>query len=112
MASIFYMWNLNHGYFKMGLVRRLKIAISSPAIYQFFKLLHAGFLSFIFGSRCYNLLPHRCGPCRRIAPVFAEFSIQYPAAVFLKVDVDQCQVNNDGYIKIIYFIPLEIEKNT
>ena len=97
---------------RYGFGSEVKNSHSSPGIYQFFKLLHAGFLSFIFGSRCYNLLPHRCGPCRRIAPVFAEFSIQYPAAVFLKVDVDQCQVNNDGYIKIIYFIPLESEKNT
>lgn len=32
-----------------------------------------------------------CGPCQRIAPEFMKFSIQYPKAVFLKVDVDQCQ---------------------
>lgn len=32
-----------------------------------------------------------CGPCQRIAPVFAELSTKYTRAVFLKVDVDQCQ---------------------
>ncbi|GFY74805.1 thioredoxin-like protein 1 [Trichonephila inaurata madagascariensis] len=31
-----------------------------------------------------------CNPCRRIAPVFDELSRRYPAAIFLKVDVDQC----------------------
>lgn len=32
-----------------------------------------------------------CGPCKRVAPFFDEFSIKYPRAVFLKVDVDECQ---------------------
>ncbi|GAB6019171.1 hypothetical protein CHUAL_000790 [Chamberlinius hualienensis] len=32
-----------------------------------------------------------CGPCQRIAPIFAELSTKYTRAVFLKVDVDQCQ---------------------
>ncbi|XP_015793420.1 thioredoxin-like protein 1 [Tetranychus urticae] len=32
-----------------------------------------------------------CGPCQVIAPVFAQLSTKYPRAVFLKVDVDQCQ---------------------
>ncbi|XP_005111329.1 thioredoxin-like protein 1 isoform X1 [Aplysia californica] len=32
-----------------------------------------------------------CGPCRAIAPAFADMSTRYPKAVFLKVDVDQCQ---------------------
>ncbi|KAJ4812967.1 Thioredoxin [Rhynchospora pubera] len=30
-----------------------------------------------------------CGPCRVIAPVFAEFAKKYPHVVFLKVDVDE-----------------------
>eukprot|EP00088_Acartia_fossae_P059851 TRINITY_DN71565_c0_g1_i1.p1 TRINITY_DN71565_c0_g1~~TRINITY_DN71565_c0_g1_i1.p1 ORF type:complete len:287 (-),score=72.50 TRINITY_DN71565_c0_g1_i1:75-935(-) len=32
-----------------------------------------------------------CGPCKRIAPYFDEMSSKYSNAVFLKVDVDQCQ---------------------
>jgi len=32
-----------------------------------------------------------CGPCKRIAPFYDELSTKYPKAVFLKVDVDQCQ---------------------
>ncbi|WAR29944.1 TXNL1-like protein [Mya arenaria] len=32
-----------------------------------------------------------CGPCNRIAPLFVQLSAKYPKAVFLKVDVDQCQ---------------------
>ncbi|XP_014669450.1 PREDICTED: thioredoxin-like protein 1 [Priapulus caudatus] len=37
-----------------------------------------------------------CGPCQRIAPIFAELSGKYPAAVFLKVDVDQCRQTAAG----------------
>lgn len=33
-----------------------------------------------------------CGPCQRIAPVFAELSIKYSTVIFLKVDVDDCQM--------------------
>jgi thioredoxin 1 len=30
-----------------------------------------------------------CGPCRFIAPVYAEFAKKYAVVVFLKVDVDE-----------------------
>ncbi|XP_023346225.1 thioredoxin-like protein 1 [Eurytemora carolleeae] len=32
-----------------------------------------------------------CGPCKRISPFFEELCAKYPRAVFLKVDVDECQ---------------------
>lgn len=32
-----------------------------------------------------------CGPCRMMAPIFAQLSIKYSAAVFLTVDTDQCK---------------------
>lgn len=31
-----------------------------------------------------------CGPCTMIAPFFKQLSVQYPSAVFIKVDVDKC----------------------
>ncbi|RRT35636.1 hypothetical protein B296_00038277 [Ensete ventricosum] len=30
-----------------------------------------------------------CGPCRAIAPIFAELAKKYPFVIFLKVDVDE-----------------------
>ncbi|KAL0613161.1 Thioredoxin-like protein 1 [Plecturocebus cupreus] len=35
--------------------------------------------------------PPECGPCLRIAPAFSSMSNKYPQAVFLEVDVHQCQ---------------------
>jgi len=32
-----------------------------------------------------------CGPCLKIAPEYEKFATKYPAALFLKVDVDQCE---------------------
>ena len=37
-------------------------------------------------------IPFRCGPCRQIAPAYAELSTQYPNVVFLKVNVDTVEV--------------------
>jgi thioredoxin 1 len=34
-----------------------------------------------------------CGPCRIIAPMFADIAKKYPHVVFLKVDVDDMKVN-------------------
>jgi len=31
-----------------------------------------------------------CGPCQRVAPLFADFSEQYSKLIFLKVDIDEC----------------------
>ncbi|XP_018318667.1 thioredoxin-like protein 1 [Agrilus planipennis] len=32
-----------------------------------------------------------CGPCQRIAPIFQQLASKYAKALFLKVDVDNCQ---------------------
>jgi len=37
-----------------------------------------------------------CGPCKRIAPFYDELSAKYSKALFLKVDVDQCQETAAG----------------
>ena len=34
----------------------------------------------------------RCGPCKAIAPKYAQLSLQYPSVTFFKVDVEKCQV--------------------
>eukprot|EP01079_Euglenida_sp_SAG-EU17-18_P000822 gene822-2549_t len=38
-----------------------------------------------------------CGPCKMIAPKFAEFAEKYPGAVFVKVDVD----DNSGMLSAV-----------
>ncbi|CAH1998212.1 unnamed protein product [Acanthoscelides obtectus] len=34
---------------------------------------------------------HWCGPCKVVAPKFAEFAHEFPMLVLLKVDVDECE---------------------
>lgn len=34
-----------------------------------------------------------CGPCRTIAPYFSELAKNHPGVMFLKVDVDELNVN-------------------
>ncbi|KAF0908911.1 hypothetical protein E2562_030210 [Oryza meyeriana var. granulata] len=38
-----------------------------------------------------------CGPCRFIAPVFAEYAKKYPGALFLKIDVDELKEVAEKY---------------
>ncbi|CAB3370249.1 Hypothetical predicted protein [Cloeon dipterum] len=47
-----------------------------------------------------------CGPCQRMAPVFESLANKYPKAVFLKVDVDECQetAGNQGVSAMPTFI--------
>jgi thioredoxin 1 len=36
-----------------------------------------------------------CGPCKMIAPIYEQLSNSFPTVLFLKVDVDELQVNRD-----------------
>jgi thioredoxin len=38
-----------------------------------------------------------CGPCKTIAPAFAELAAAYPSATLAKVDVDKCEDTAEAY---------------
>jgi thiol-disulfide isomerase/thioredoxin len=38
-----------------------------------------------------------CGPCKRFAPIFSDFSRKYPTCFFMKVDVDVVQEVSEKY---------------
>ena len=59
------------------------------------------FLFFVF-----LLCAHRCGPCKQIAPTFSKLSTKYPAAVFLKVDVNKCEVSCD--LTTCMYVPVKM----
>lgn len=41
-----------------------------------------------------------CGPCRAIAPAFADFAKKFPGVLFLKVDVDELNV---CFLALVFF---------
>jgi thiol-disulfide isomerase/thioredoxin len=53
-------------------------------------------LSFLFGRDVLQIVvdftASWCGPCKLMAPVFAELSRKFGQLVFVKVDVDEVQV--------------------
>ena len=38
-----------------------------------------------------------CGPCKHVAPVFGQLSVDVPSVQFVKVDVDECEDVRDEY---------------
>lgn len=44
-----------------------------------------------------------CGPCRFIAPFFADLAKKLPNVIFLKVDIDELKVNQPNLIPFLLF---------
>ena len=38
-----------------------------------------------------------CGPCKHVAPIFGQLSVDHPSVQFVKVDVDECEDIRDEY---------------
>jgi thiol-disulfide isomerase/thioredoxin len=57
---------------------------------------------FSFSSMLFSFC--RCGPCKKVAPAIEKLSNSHPNAVFLKIDVDQCQVGLKIYLVYLILI--------